>query len=178
MGVTASVIGIGNLLLQDEGVGVHAINHLRERYSFPAGVDLIDGGTMGLDLLPYIEGRDHLMLIDAVDFGEAPGTIRIIEDTNMKVFLDLKFSVHQIGIPDMLFALDFKGITPPSMCLVGIQPAKVEAGSHPSPLIRDRMSGLYAIILEKLGSWGIVPTVHDEPLAATPEYRHVSGDSI
>jgi hydrogenase maturation protease len=137
---------------------VHAINALGERYTFPEGVSLIDGGTKGLDLLPDIEGRERLMLIDAVDFRAAPGTIRVIEGADVKIFLDLKFSVHQIGVPDMLFAASFMGIMPPAICLVGIQPHSLEWGVELSPLIAGRMDAFLNVIMEKFTEWGIEPT--------------------
>lgn len=153
MGI-ATVIGIGNLLMADDGVGVHAIQALRERYGSPAGLTFIDGGTMGLDLLPYIEEAARLMLIDAVDFGEPAGTVKVIEGPDVKMFLDLKFSVHQIGIPDMLFAASFKGVLPSEMCLVGMQPLDIELGLELSPDVQEAMPRLIEAVLERLAKWG------------------------
>jgi hydrogenase maturation protease len=155
MGINTAVLGIGNLLLRDEGVGVHAARALRKRYVFPEGVEIIDGGTMGLDLLPFVEGRDSLLIIDAVDFGAGPGAIKVIEGEDIKTFLDMKFSVHQIGLPDMLFAASLAGMAPPRICLVGIQPHIIDTGLELSDALKERFGVLMDAVVEKLTSWGL-----------------------
>ena len=78
------VLGIGNILLSDEGVGVHVINRLQETFTIPDGVEVIDGGTMGLDLVAYIEGKTHVFVVDAICAdGQAPGTIRPLEGSSV-----------------------------------------------------------------------------------------------
>ena len=148
------VLGIGNLLLGDEGAGVQAVTALQERYSFPDNVSFIDGGTMGLDLLPFIEGSDRLLIIDAVDFNAPPGTVGVIEGKDLKAFLDTKLSVHQIGLPDMLFAAAFTGIVPPELCLVGIQPGTIETGLQMTEKLKENFQALLDAALERLAEWG------------------------
>jgi hydrogenase maturation protease len=155
VGIRTTVLGIGNLLLKDDGIGVHAVEALWERHSFPEDVRLVDGGTKGLDLLPIIEDSDSLLIIDAVDFKSEPGTIRVIEGEDVKAFLDLKFSVHQIGIPDLLFAAAFSDKIPKKMCLVGIQPDIIEAGLEPSRKLSEKLQPLLDIVVGKLKSWDI-----------------------
>jgi hydrogenase maturation protease len=155
MGIRAAVLGIGNLLLGDEGVGIHTIRALRERFVFPGGVNIIDGGTMGLDLLPFIEGNDLLLIIDAVDFNAEPGTVRVVEGKDVRTFMDMKFSVHQIGLPDMLFAASLTGVLPGTMCLVGIQPDRIETGLQLSVKVRDNFDSLMDTVKDKLISWGL-----------------------
>ncbi len=150
-----AVLGLGYILLRDEGVGVHAVNALKERYVFSADVELIDGGTMGLDLLPFIEGKDKVLITDAADFGEKPGTIKIIEGKGIPAFLNTKLSVHQIGLPDMLFAADIMGITPPDICLVGIQPGDTGTGLELSQEMNDKFRELVDIAAYKLSEWGV-----------------------
>jgi len=75
-----ALLGIGNILLKDEGVGVHVVNAMKESYTFSPEVEIIDGGTLGLDLLPFVEGRERLLIIDAVNFGKAPGYIGVLEN--------------------------------------------------------------------------------------------------
>jgi len=168
VGINTAVIGIGNLLLMDEGVGVHAVKALWERFTFPKEVEIIDGGTMGLDLLPYLEGKENLLLIDAVDFKAEPGTIRIIEGDSIKKFLDMKFSVHQIGLPDMLFAASLTGVAPPRICLVGIQPKTLEAGIDISDTLKEKFEALIETSVEKLRQWGLEVT----------EKANVSGSTL
>jgi hydrogenase maturation protease len=173
-----AVIGIGNLLFEDEGVGVHVANALGMRYSLSGDCVIIDGGTKGLELLPIIEEQDALVLVDAVDFGKEPGYIKVIEDSDMKAYLDLKFSVHQIGIPDMLFAMEFKGIKPPKLCLVGIQPESLELKPSLTHKLAGKLDELVEIVVGRLKDWGIPVEERDEIMEPSPEYRHVSGDPL
>ncbi|GAB4390131.1 MAG: HyaD/HybD family hydrogenase maturation endopeptidase [Thermodesulfovibrionales bacterium] len=142
-------------MLSDEGAGVHAVRALRERYAFPDSVEIIDGGTMGLDLLPFIEGADRLLIVDAVDFKSPPGTVRVVEGRDIKAFLDTKFSVHQIGLPDMLFAAAFSGVAPPEICLVGVQPERIETGLDMSDTLRGKLDEVLDAVVDRLELWGV-----------------------
>ena len=150
-----AVLGIGNLLLSDDGVGVHVIKRLQEEYVFPESVELIDGGTKGLDLLPLLEDKDKLLIIDAANFRKEPGTIDTVEGDNIPAFLSSKLSVHQIGLPDTLFAAKLMDITPAEMSLIGIQPKSMETGTELSDDIKDRMEQLVKKVLMKLNDWGV-----------------------
>lgn len=154
--MTIIVLGIGNLLLSDDGIGVHAVRRLSEQYDFPPSVTLLDGGTKGLDLLPFIEGSDKVLIIDAANFNREPGTIDCVEGENIPAFLSAnKLSVHQIGLPDMLFAARFMDITPREMCLVGIQPHSMETGTDLSDVLSKRLDLLLETVLKKLKEWGV-----------------------
>jgi hydrogenase maturation protease len=150
-----AVFGIGNILLSDDGVGVHAINKLKNEYEFPGSVDLIDGGTKGLDLLPLLEGRDKVLFVDAANFKKEPGTVATVIGDKIPAFLSQKLSVHQIGLPDMLFAARLMGITPPEVCLIGIQPKSMETGTELSEAVSIKMKDLVEKVLQKLKEWGI-----------------------
>jgi hydrogenase maturation protease len=154
-----AVFGIGNILLSDDGVGVHVINRLRDRYIFPGSVELIDGGTKGLDLLPLFEGRDKILIIDAANFNRDPGTIDTVMGDKIPAFLSSKLSVHQIGLPDTLFAAKLMDIIPPEMCLIGIQPASMNTGTELSAEIQDRIEMLIDRIIQKLREWGAEVTL-------------------
>ncbi len=112
-----AVFGIGNLLLSDDGVGVHVLHRLIKEYEFPDHVEFIDGGTKGLDLLPLFESRDKVLIIDAANFNKEPGTIDSVEGDKIPAFLSTKLSVHQIGLPDTLFAAKLMEITPLLRCV-------------------------------------------------------------
>ncbi|MBI4825544.1 MAG: HyaD/HybD family hydrogenase maturation endopeptidase [Nitrospirae bacterium] len=152
-----TILGIGNTLISDDGVGVHIVNKLDDEYTFPDNVTLIDGGTKGLDLLPFIEGSDRLLIIDAANFKKEPGAIDTVIGDRIPAFLSQKLSVHQIGLPDMLFAAKLMGISPPEMCLIGIQPKSMETSTEMSEEIKARFNDLYAKVLDKLREWGINP---------------------
>jgi hydrogenase maturation protease len=150
-----AVFGIGNILLSDDGVGVHALNRLKEEYDFPGYVELIDGGTKGLDLLPLLEDRDKVLIIDAANFKKEPGTIDEVDGDNIPAFLSSKLSVHQIGLPDMLFAAKLMNILPPEMCLIGIQPESMETSTEMSDVVSRGVDPLLEKILNKLKDWGV-----------------------
>lgn len=150
-----AIFGIGNILLSDDGAGVHAVNRLTQGYVFPENVTLIDGGTKGLDLLPLLEGRDKVLFLDAANFKKASGTIDMIEGDSIPSFLSAKLSVHQIGLPDMLFAAKLMEISPPEMCLIGIQPGSMETSTELSPVVSQNMDRFIARALAKLTEWGV-----------------------
>ncbi len=155
--MSIAIFGIGNILLSDDGVGVHAVNKLISDYEFPENVELIDGGTKGLDLLPLFENRDKVLIIDAANFKKEPGTIDTVVGDKIPAFLSTKLSVHQIGLPDMLFAAKLMDITPPEMCLIGIQPKSMETTIEMTDVVSEKMDALLEKVLQKLNDWGVEP---------------------
>jgi hydrogenase maturation protease len=112
-----ALMGLGNILLRDEGVGVHVLNAIKERYTFFPPVELIDGGTLGLDLLPFFESHEKILIVDAVDFGRKPGYVEQIEGDDIPDVLLPKLSVHHIGLSDVLFAAKLMDTKPEKICL-------------------------------------------------------------
>ena len=167
------VIGLGNILLKDEGVGVHAVEALKKKYGFPEEVRLLDGGTLGLDLLHLIEGMDRVLFVDAVDLKKEPGTIALIEDQDLPSFLGPKLSMHHVGLSDLLFASSFRGTRPAEIVLVGIQPETLEVGLQISKTVMDRFEKLLQVIVEKLREWGL--EIEEK---TGRESAYVLGDSI
>lgn len=150
-----TIVGVGNILLQDEGVGVHAIEKLRERFDFPEDVSIIDGGTMGLDLLPFIENTDKLLLVDAIDLKKTPGTIGIIEDKDIPAVIKTKISPHQIGLNDLLSVMRLLEKEPESITVIGIQPESIQTGTELSAQVRQNLDDLISVIIDKLRQWGV-----------------------
>jgi hydrogenase maturation protease len=150
-----SLIGLGNILLMDEGVGVHAVQALKRSFDFPRDISLLDGGTLGLDLLPYVEGVEKILFIDAVDFKRDPGSLTIMEDDEIPSFLRPALSFHQVGLSDLLFAAEFMGRKPRKIALIGIQPEKIETGLTLSETLDKNFAGYLRTILEKLREWGV-----------------------
>jgi hydrogenase maturation protease len=158
------VLGVGNLLLSDDGVGVHTIRRLQEVAQLPEEVQVLDGGTMGLDLLYYLEGVSHLLIVDAVETGGPPGTLTRIAGEQVPAYLSLKMSPH-VGLPDMLFAAKLRDLYPEEVVVWGVQPETIEVGLDLSPSVAAQVDVLVEKILEELTQWGIFFTAL--PLAAS-----------
>jgi len=155
VGIKVAVIGTGNILLRDEGIGVHIIRTIGERYRFPDNVRLIDAGTMGIDLLPFIEDSERLLIIDAVDLKKPAGTIELINGKDLPAILNSKISVHQIGLSDLLFAIRFRELPLKEICLIGIQPDSIGTGTELSDVIKEQVDTLIEHTISLLREWGI-----------------------
>ena len=145
-----TLIGLGNILMQDEGVGVHAVRYLEEHYEIPPDLEVVDGGTSGLDLLPYIENRDLVLIVDAVNFRKEPGYIGVLKDREIPAFFGHKDSLHHLGLMDVLAAAQLLGIAPLALCLIGIQPLSLATGLDLTEVIQARLAPLAARILAEL----------------------------
>jgi hydrogenase maturation protease len=148
------VLGIGNILLQDEGLGVRAIERLLERYRLPSEVLAIDGGTMGLDLLPYLGDAASLLIVDAVQFDRPDGGLIRLEGDEIPATLALKLSLHQVGLQELLAASALQGTVPGRMVLWGIEPRSVAWGLELSPPVAARLDDLVDAVVGELESWG------------------------
>ena len=123
----ALILGIGNVLWADEGFGVRCIEALAESRAFEEGVTLLDGGTQGLYLLPFLETATHLVVFDAVDYGLEPGTMKIVEGDEVPRFMGAKkMSLHQTGFQDVIATAQLMGYCPKHLLLVGCQPEELE----------------------------------------------------
>lgn len=121
------VLGIGNILWADEGFGVRTVERLAEEWSFPPTVTLMDGGTQGLYLLPYLECADALIVVDAIDYGLTPGTRRVFIGDDVPAFLGAKkMSLHQTGFQEVLASAMLLDRCPKRLVLVGVQPECLE----------------------------------------------------
>jgi hydrogenase maturation protease len=162
--VKTLILGVGNLLMSDEGIGVHIIQHLVSEYHFPEDVQVLDGGTLGTDLLYYLEGVENLLLIDAVEARREPGSLIRLEDDEVPAFMSIKISPHQMGVPDMLAVAKLKDVYPKRLVLLGIQPERVEIGLDLSPLIAGKLDVIIEKVLAQLQDWG--HTLEPKPLPA------------
>jgi hydrogenase maturation protease len=152
------VLGLGNILLSDEGVGVRVIEHLLEQYDFPEGVLVIDGGTLGLDLLPYLEEASRLVVVDAVQARKPPGTLIRLTGKEIPIFLDAaKVSPHQEGLQDLLAVAMLKGYLPSEVIFWGAQIESLGVGLELSPAVAAQVDTLAGHVLAELARWGIKP---------------------
>jgi hydrogenase maturation protease len=152
------VLGLGNILLGDEGVGVRTVERLLAEYEFPEEVQVMDGGTLGLDLLPYVEDCRRLLVIDAVKAGKEPGTLVRLSGQQVPRFLDAsKVSPHQDGLQDLLAVAALKGYLPEEVVLWGVQIQALGVGLEPSPVVAAQIGPLVEEVLDELKNWGIEP---------------------
>lgn len=151
------ILGIGNLLMADDGVGVRIAQGLSSRYRFPSGVKVLDGGTLGLDLLPRLEGIERLLVVDAVETGDKPGTMVRLTGEDIPLALETKVSPHQMGLKDLLTVAALQGNVPSEMVLWGVQPASIELDMVLSPDVAEKMPLLEEKVLEELRVWNIRP---------------------
>lgn len=122
------VLGIGNTIMMDDGAGVEVIRRLSTGATLPPSVTLLDGGTLGLDLLPYLEGIQRLIVVDAVDWGAEPGTLVRMTGDAVPLTLETRVSPHQMGMKDLLAVARLTGSLPDEVILHGIQPGRIDMG--------------------------------------------------
>ncbi len=154
-GARVVVIGLGNPLLADDGVGLAALARLREEWSLPSDVELLDGGTWGMMLLPAVEDADRLLLLDAIDVDEEPGATVVLERDELPLFLDGKVSTHQVGIREVLALASLRGTLPEETVAVGLQPAEVTTETALSPEAVAGLDDLVVRAVERLRGWGV-----------------------
>lgn len=150
------VLGLGNILLQDEGVGVRVIERLQAQYVFPEEVTVLDGGTLGLDLLQHLEESDRVVIVDAVKADKPPGTLVRLVNDEIPAFLGPKVSPHQIGLQDLLGLAKLRGHFPEQVILWGVQAERLEPGLELSPVVAAQVEPLAARVLDELAKWEIV----------------------
>ncbi len=141
--------------MSDDGIGIRVIQRLAENYGFPPEVTIFDGGTLGLDLLPQLEGVDKLLIVDAVETGKAPGSLVRLTGADVQPVMETKLSPHQMGLKDLLAVAALQGISPPELVLLGIQPGDIELGMDLSPQVAARLDELVELALMELDNWGV-----------------------
>ena len=146
------VLGIGNVLLTDEGIGVRALNELQRRYSFSDNVELMDGGTAGIELLRHIRKRKHLIIIDAMTFDQEPGTVMRVEGEDVPAAFRTRISPHQLGLSDLLAAAMLTNELPKNLVLFGVEPASIDIGLDLTDAVEASLGKLIGAVTEELRS--------------------------
>lgn len=149
------VLGVGNLLWADEGFGPRAVERLSASGQAPDGVEILDGGTLGMYLLPIIQAARHLLVFDIVDFGAEPGRIMVLRDAEIPVFFGQRpLSLHQTAFTDVLAAAELTGKMPEKVTLVGVQLEDINAwGGDLTPAVAGVMDEAIRIGLGELSAW-------------------------
>lgn len=161
------VVGLGNPLMTDDGIGLAALARLDSEWDLPEGVELIDGGIWGLRLLPEIEDAGRLLLIDAIDVDRSPGEVIVLEIEEIPMFLSAKLSPHQVGVRDVLALAALRGRLPAETVAMGIQPARIEMGTEISDEAKASMDELLERVIARLALWGSTPRRRASEAACT-----------
>jgi hydrogenase maturation protease len=146
------VLGIGNLLNSDEGVGVHAIRAM-QRSPHGAQVELLDGGTLGLTLLVIVEETTHLLLLDAIDAGQPPGTVIELTKVELPLFRGINMSQHQVTFQDVLGLALVRDRLPGALHVIGIQPDSLAIGDQLSQIVAAALPDMVARAWAKVDEW-------------------------
>jgi hydrogenase maturation protease len=159
------VLGIGNVLWADEGFGVRCVEALQSGWDFAPHVRLVDGGTQGLYLLPLVQSAGRLLILDAVDYGLAPGTLKLVEGDEVPRFLGArKMSLHQTGFQEVLMLAQMTGQFPRELLLIGCQPEELEDyGGSLRASVKAAQQRALPIAIERLAAWGARPVPRDAP---------------
>jgi hydrogenase maturation protease len=148
------VLGIGNVLLQDEGLGVRAVEQLQRRFELPREVDVLDGGTAGMALLDDFIDYQRVIIVDAVSTGQSPGTIVRLGGTAVPAFFQTAISPHQLGISELLATLELAGERPEHIVLLGMVPKSTELSLDLTDEISRRLDDLTDCVASELAAWG------------------------
>ena len=173
MKMNVLVLGLGNILLRDEGMGVRVVRRLADNYRFPPQVTLLDGGTSGMELMGPIADCDCLILVDAVRNGSPPGTLMRFDGSELDPVFRTKLSPHQIALSDVLAALRLTGEHPERVTLFGIEPGTVETGTEPTAAVAEKEGELIAIIVKELEDLGLPPLC-----SSPPSNSHQTADAV
>jgi len=148
------VLGLGNSLMSDDAFGVRVIEELQRHYVFPAGVKVVDGGTLGLDLLPFLEETRRLLIVDALEMHAAPGQIFRLAGEEVPRAFASKLSVHQMGVQDLLAVAELQGYCPPELVVWGVQPASIEMRIGLTAAVAPTLATVVQSVLAELDAWG------------------------
>lgn len=144
------ILGVGNYLLSDDGLSIHVLQHLNQNYTLPEEIEIVDGGTCGLDLLRFLEGVQNLIIIDAVNMEKEAGTIIRLDGDDVPAYLSLKISPHDIGLPDLLATAKLRDLYPENIVVFGVQPASLALSLELSPSVAAQVGPLARLIVDEV----------------------------
>lgn len=169
------VLGLGNVLMGDDAVGPWVIEALLAGWEFPEGVSVLDVGTPGLDLTPFLAEADTVILVDSVHADAPPGTLRVYARDQLASRAPApRVSPHDPGLTEALFALDFVGAAPRDVILVGIVPATVAKGVRLSAPVRAAVEGAAAEVVRRLAAMGLPPRPRALAVPAAPWWERAA----
>jgi len=144
------ILGIGNLILSDDGVGIHAVKLLQESNEIDPAIPIVDGGTCGLDLLQYLDGTDKLIIMDASKPNGTPGKIQRITGDSVPAYLSIKTSPHEIGLPELLFAAKLSKIYPKEVVIYCVEAESLETSTTLTPKVANALGNVVKLVKEEV----------------------------
>jgi len=150
-----TVLGVGNILLQDEGFGVRVVEKLMSYYTFPENVEVLDGGTLGMELMRFLMGTDKLIIIDAIAGNGPPGTVYEMEQDQVKAYFREKVSMHELGIQDVLAVLEVLEKPIKELVVLGVQPATIDVGLELTPTAAGAVGAVIDKVISRLSAWQV-----------------------
>mgnify|MGYP001817407531 FL=1 len=156
---TTLILGIGNTLLADEGLGIHLLDYLIEHYPDLPGVTYLDGGTLSFTLAPLIEDCNNLIVLDAAQLQRDPGSVVLLTGADMDEFVGHgKRSVHEVGLVDLMSIARIQDRLPVNRALLGIQPKQLGWGESPSDVVSQAIPDAANQVIDLLHQWQVLPT--------------------
>jgi hydrogenase maturation protease len=152
------VLGLGNILLGDEGVGVRVAEALQAEYAFDPDIDIVDGGTSGMDMLDIVADRPHVIVVDAVNTGDPPGTLVTLTGEAAPAFFRNRISPHQLGLSDLLGALALMDRRPKGLTLVGCVPESLDTNLELTPRVAAQVPEMLEMVVDALKGLGVRAT--------------------
>jgi hydrogenase maturation protease len=168
-----ALLGLGNLMRTDDAVGMLTLRRLEERSLLPPEVRVIEGGTLGLDLLHSLRGISHLLVLDAVDSCTTPGTLKRFEGQQVDD-LPVSKSVHLLGFSDLMGALRLMDAAPEEVVLLGVQPASTEWGTDLTPEVEPALHALMEAAVEQLARWTVEASALAKPVTESRNLQIVT----
>jgi hydrogenase maturation protease len=149
------VLGLGNVAQADDGLGIHAVRQLLDRYELPFGVEVVEGGTAGLLLVPALADADRAVIVDAIDLGAAPGTLHRLDGVEWSTAFLARLTPHDAGLGDLLGATALAGALPAQLLLLGLQPERIGWGCEPTSTVAAAIPLLVDALVDELRGWGL-----------------------
>jgi hydrogenase maturation protease len=165
------VLGLGNVLCSDDGAGVAAVHALQRAWELPGRVRVVDGGTLGMDLIALVSASDRVILVDAVDADAAPGTLVRLAGLDVAPAVYGRLSPHQVGVADLLTGVAWLDETPQAVVIVGVVPASTELGLGCTPAVAAARPALVAAVIDELRAMGVAARAREEATRLDPAAR-------
>jgi hydrogenase maturation protease len=152
-----TILGIGNTLFSDEGVGIHLLPLLEEALKDDENIEIIEGLTDGMKLLGPVEDAENLIIIDAINAGKVGGTIIVLEGDEIPAYFGIKMSIHQLGFQEVLLAAKMRDRYPKQIMMFGMQPTSLQMGIELTEINQEKLGELAKVVIDQVNLWREIP---------------------